>query len=114
MKSSERYRDKTYAGLLGKNIGIRLGAPVEPTIWTYERIRRFYGEIEGYVKPFINFAADDDINGPFYFLRALDDAGIHETLDPRLWERRGSTIPVRGWVCSGGEDMAYPLNIRRT
>ena len=83
MKSSERYQEKTYAGLLGKNIGIRLGAPVEPTIWTYERIRRFYGEIKGYVKPFINFAADDDINGPFYFLRALDDAGIHEYLDPQ-------------------------------
>lgn len=83
MQQSERYREKTYAGLLGKNIGIRLGAPVEPTIWTYERIKRFYGEIQGYVKPFINFAADDDINGPFYFLRALDDAGLHEFLNPQ-------------------------------
>lgn len=57
------------------NIGIRLGAPVEPTIWTYERIKNTYGEITDYVKEFKNFAADDDANGPFYFLRALyDDA----------------------------------------
>lgn len=65
--------EKTYAGFLGMNIGIRLGAPVEPSLWTYERINRFYGDITDYVKPFINFAADDDVNGPVYFLRALED-----------------------------------------
>ena len=32
------------------NIGIRLGALVEPTIWTYDRIRNTYGEITDYVK----------------------------------------------------------------
>ncbi|GAB6109424.1 ADP-ribosylglycohydrolase family protein [Fusibacter bizertensis] len=67
------YLEKTYAGFLGMNIGIRLGAPVEPTAWTSERIQRFYGEITDYVKPFKNFAADDDVNGPVYFLRALYD-----------------------------------------
>ncbi|MGJ4849463.1 ADP-ribosylglycohydrolase family protein [Bacillota bacterium Meth-B3] len=65
--------EKIYAGFLGMNIGIRLGAPVEPTIWTYERIQRTYGEITGYVKDFNNFAADDDANGPVFFLRALYD-----------------------------------------
>ena len=55
------------------NIGIRLGAPVEPTVWTYERIQHYYGEITDYVKSFKNFAADDDANGPVYFLRALMD-----------------------------------------
>ncbi|URN92987.1 MAG: ADP-ribosylglycohydrolase family protein [Candidatus Pristimantibacillus lignocellulolyticus] len=69
------YLEKIYAGYLGMNIGIRLGAPVEPTIWSYERILNTYGDITDYVKPFKNFAADDDANGPFYFLRALyDDA----------------------------------------
>ena len=53
-----------YSGFLGMNIGIRLGAPVEPTIWTYDRIRNTYGEITDYVKEFKNFAADDDANGP--------------------------------------------------
>jgi len=65
--------EKIYAGFLGMNIGIRLGAPVEPTVWTYERIQHYYGEITDYVKSFKNFAADDDANGPVYFLRALKD-----------------------------------------
>ncbi len=69
----EHYLEKVYAGLLGLNIGIRLGAPVEPPAWTFERIEKIYGEISGYIKPYKNFAADDDMNGPYYFLRALDD-----------------------------------------
>ena len=52
--------EKIYAGFLGMNIGIRLGALVESTVWTYERIRYYYGEIIDYVKLFKNFAADDD------------------------------------------------------
>ncbi|WNR45422.1 ADP-ribosylglycohydrolase family protein [Paenibacillus roseipurpureus] len=71
------------------NIGIRLGAPVEPTIWTYERIKNTYGEITDYVKDYINFAADDDANGPFYFLRALYDDAKDRDITPndvaRAW-----------------------------
>ncbi len=70
--------EKLYAGFLGMNIGIRIGAPVEPSFWTYERIRNVYGDITGYIKPFSHFAADDDVNGPVYFLRALDDNGGKE------------------------------------
>ena len=33
------YLARVYAGFLGMNVGIRLGAPVEPTIWTYKRIK---------------------------------------------------------------------------
>ncbi len=69
----EQYVEKVYAGFLGMNIGIRLGAPVEPAIWSYERIRDTYGDIRGYVKDYKHFAADDDANGPVFFLRALDD-----------------------------------------
>lgn len=68
--------DKIYAGFLGMNIGIRLGAPVEPVAWDYERIKSVYGEIDGYLKNYKNFAADDDVNGPVYFLRALTDGGV--------------------------------------
>ncbi len=64
---------KIYGGFLGMNAGIRLGAPVEPSIWTCERIARTYGDIHGYVKDYKHFAADDDANGPVFFLRALDD-----------------------------------------
>lgn len=45
------YLNRVYAGFLGMNIGIRLGAPVEPTIWSYERILKTYGDITDYVKP---------------------------------------------------------------
>ncbi len=76
------YLDRVYAGFLGMNIGIRLGAPVEPTIWSYERIQKTYGDITAYVKDYKNFAADDDANGPFYFLRALYDKPAGEKLTP--------------------------------
>lgn len=68
------YLQKVYAGFLGMNIGIRLGAPVESGVWTYERIRDTYGEVKDYVKQYKKFAADDDVNGPVYFLRALKDS----------------------------------------
>ena len=70
--------EKLYGGFLGMNVGIRLGAPVEPAIWTVERIARTYGDIRGYVKEYKHFAADDDTNGPVFFLRALDDNGGKE------------------------------------
>ena len=83
------YVEKIYAGYLGMNIGIRLGAPVEPTIWTYERIQNTYGDITGYIKEFKNFAADDDANGPYYFLRALYDDAVDRDITPndvaRAW-----------------------------
>lgn len=79
----DNYLEKVYAGFLGMNIGIRLGAPVEPTLWTYERIYETYGEITDYVKQFKNFAADDDANGPVYFLRALLDDAKDRPLQPR-------------------------------
>jgi ADP-ribosylglycohydrolase len=71
--------DRIYSGFLGKAIGVRLGAPVEPTIWSYERIRDTYGEVTQYLRDFKNFAADDDTNGPVYFIRALRDYGLNAT-----------------------------------
>lgn len=69
------YLKKVYSGFLGMNIGVRLGAPVESKVWTYERIKEVYGNIRGYIREYKNFAADDDVNGPVFFIRALyDDA----------------------------------------
>ena len=65
------YLERVYAGFLGKNVGIRLGAPVEPAIWTFQRIQEIYGDVTSYLKPYRTFAADDDANGPFYFIRPL-------------------------------------------
>lgn len=67
----ELYLEKIYAGWLAKIIGIRLGAPVEG--WTYEMIKNVYGELNHYPVDYKEFAADDDSNGPLFFLRALED-----------------------------------------
>lgn len=79
MLSNSDIVHRIYSGFLGKAIGVRLGAPVEPTIWSYERIRDTYGEITGYLRDFKTFAADDDTNGPVYFIRAMRDYQLRPT-----------------------------------
>lgn len=71
MKIPQDYFERVYAGWLGKIIGIRLGAPIEG--WTYEKIKNAYGELDGYPVNYRQFAADDDSNGPLFFIRALED-----------------------------------------
>lgn len=68
-KIPSNYFDRLYAGWLAKIIGIRLGAPIEG--WDYEKIKRTYGELVNYPVDYDDFAADDDSNGPLFFLRAL-------------------------------------------
>ncbi|SDO49576.1 ADP-ribosylglycohydrolase [Paenibacillus sp. yr247] len=113
------YLEKVYAGYLGMNIGIRLGAPVEPTIWTYERIKNTYGEITDYVKEFKNFAADDDANGPYYFLRALYDDATDRDITPndvaRAWlnyTREGIGMFWWGGYGISTEHTAY-INLKK-
>lgn len=79
----EKQLERIYAGFLGMNAGIRLGAPVEPAAWDFQRIAQFCGDIRGYVRNYKNFAADDDVNGPVYFLRGLLDNGVHNELTPQ-------------------------------
>ncbi len=73
MTMKREYIEKIYAGWLGKIIGIRMGAPVEG--WSYEQIKNIYGKLNGYPVDYKEFAADDDSNGPLFFLRALEDCG---------------------------------------
>lgn len=68
---NEQILEKIYAGFLGKCFGVRLGAPVEPQIWDYKKIREIYGDIDHYTKYYKTFAADDDTNGPVFFHRQL-------------------------------------------
>ncbi|MBI4921296.1 MAG: ADP-ribosylglycohydrolase family protein [Devosia nanyangense] len=86
MNTSDIY-ERIYAGFIAKAIGVRLGAPVEPTIWTLERIQKTYGEVTQYLHDFKNFAADDDTNGPVYFIRVLRDCGLEFTAEQegRTW-----------------------------
>ncbi|PLR89146.1 ADP-ribosylglycohydrolase family protein [Bacillus sp. T33-2] len=102
------YVEKVYAGFLGMNAGIRLGAPVEPREWTAERIQRIFGDVKGYVKDYKNFAADDDANGPVFFIRALYDDAQNRDLQPgdvgKAWLnycREGI-----GMIWWGGEDVS--------
>lgn len=72
----DEYLERTYAGVLGKIIGVYLGRPFEQ--WSYERIAATLGEITYYVHE--RFGApliltDDDISGTFAFVRALSDYG---------------------------------------
>lgn len=41
--------EKLYAGLIGMDAGMRLGAPVENPFWTYERLQSYYGDIRGII-----------------------------------------------------------------
>ena len=66
------YIERCYAGWLGKVIGVRHGAPIEG--WSYAKINKLLGEVTDYPVDYRDFAADDDTNGPLFFLRALTDS----------------------------------------
>lgn len=79
MRIPADYVERCYAGWLGKIVGVRLGAPIEG--WTYDKIRRVLGEnVYDYIVDYNDFAADDDTNGPMFFLRALEDYVCSEEL----------------------------------
>lgn len=72
MLSRDNYKEylyKVYSSWLGKIIGIRLGAPVEG--WDYLKIKEKYNGKHGYLLDYGIFAADDDSNGPLFFVRSL-------------------------------------------
>jgi ADP-ribosylglycohydrolase len=115
----ENYLEKVYAGFLGMNVGIRLGAPLEPVEWTYERIQQVYGDINGYVKDYNTFSADDDVNGPVLFIRALYDDAKDRELTPqdvgRAWlnySRDGIGMFWWGGEGISTEHTAY-LNLKK-
>ncbi len=74
----KEYIDKIYAAWVAKNVGIRFGAPIEG--WSYERIANLYDDLTDYPAKYKEFAADDDANGPLFFIRALEDKPKDEAL----------------------------------
>ena len=71
---STAYREKVYAGVLGKVIGVYLGRPFEG--WHYNQIQQRLGDINYYVHDQLNvplIVTDDDISGTFTFLRSIAD-----------------------------------------
>lgn len=108
----ENYKERIYAGLLGKAIGVRLGAPLETANWTKERIKESFGQLNGYIKDSKRFAADDDTNGPIFFSRALYDYGKPLTYEKisQTWfnyTRDGQGMFWWGGVGVSSEDTAY-------
>lgn len=84
MNIPQDYIERTYAGVLGKIIGVYLGRPFEG--WLYDQIMTELGEIKGYVHDRLNMpliVTDDDISGTFTFLRALPDYGNIPDLTPQ-------------------------------
>ena len=72
--AQDEFANKTYAGILGKIIGVYLGRAVEG--WSYQAITETFGEIDYYVNDKVNWPLvipDDDISGTFLFYRALED-----------------------------------------
>lgn len=110
------YIERLYAAWYGKAIGVRYGAPIEG--WTAKAIEKIYGELDGYpVKYQKNFAADDDTNGPIFFLRALEDYGLEATAADigKTW--RNYALEGKGFFWWGGygkstEHTAY-LNLKQ-
>lgn len=70
----ENFEELTYAGVLGKIIGVYIGRPFEN--WTNEAIEAKFGQINRYVHTCVDqplIVADDDITGTFMFAHALAD-----------------------------------------
>lgn len=115
---NDRWIEKIYAGFLGMDAGMRLGAPVENPWWTYERLRDYFGDIRGYLREYKTHPADDDINGPVIFLRALLDNGgldFTEQMAGETWLNYARC--GRGMFWWGGEGVstehrAY-MNLKR-
>ena len=111
--------EKLYAGLIGMDAGMRLGAPVENPLWTYERLQSYYGDIRGYLREQRYYTADDDVNGPLIFVRALADNAMPETLTSEAvgetwlnYTRRGMGMFWWGGEDASTEHRAY-MNLRR-
>jgi len=115
MIEAQVYRERVYAGVLGKIIGVYVGRPFEG--WTHQQILARLGEVRYYLherlgKPLI--VADDDISGTFGFLRAMPDCGNSLGLTPAqigdTWLNyliEGKTILWWGGLGMSTEHTAY-------
>ncbi len=105
------YVERVYAGWLGKIMGVRHGAPVEG--WSSRDIEHIFGELDGFVLDVDVFEPDDDINGPLFFLRALEDERAGEDITPAQMARAWTNYPPceHGffWWPGYGKPTAYHL-----
>lgn len=103
VENFDEYREKVYAGVLGKIIGVYLGRPFEG--WSHERIIKELGEVWYYVHEKLKsllIVTDDDISGTFTFLRALDD-------NPEIGSEISSELIGEAWLNYIIEDTTVQL-----
>lgn len=100
------YRERVYAGWLGKCIGVRLGAPVEN--WTAKEIADNLGEIEDFLPlpPGKIFKPDDDTAMPMVLIRALEDFGVNVTAEQIGDTKLNYLADQRGTIWWGGYGVA--------
>ena len=104
MDFMDAYR-RIYASWLGKCIGVRLGSPIEN--WTWEQIRKTYAPIHGYTTDYGQYAADDDLNGPLFFVRAMEDHTIEEVTPEDMGSNMLNVVaPLHGFYWWGGPGIA--------
>ncbi len=110
------YRDRVYAGWLGKCIGVHFGGPLES--WTYQDISTNLGEVTDYLQPPGEvFKPDDDLIMPLVMMDAMKDSDTPDDISAKTigetWLKFLST--ERGSIWRGGygassEHTAY-LNL---
>lgn len=96
---------RIYASWLGKNIGIRLGAPIES--WTGPEVRKCYQPITDYLTDYSQFAADDDANGPLFFADVMKYHSIDNVTAQDMASNLLNVVPYeKGFFWWGGKGIS--------
>lgn len=99
------YYARIYASWLGKLIGIRLGAPIEN--WLGKDVRKMYHPIKEYTVDYGQFAADDDANGPLFFVGVMEDKDLDTVTVQDMQEHLLNVVPDHnGFFWWGGKGIS--------
>ena len=99
------YYKRIYASWLGKLIGIRLGAPIEN--WLGKDVRRMYHPIQNYTVDYGQFAADDDANGPLFFVSVMEKYDLNTITTKAMGEHLLNVVGDHtGFFWWGGKGIA--------
>ena len=96
---------RIYAAWLGKNIGIRLGAPIES--WSGPEVRKCYQPITDYLTDYSQFAADDDANGPLFFADVMKYYSVNDVTAQDMANNLLNVVPYeKGFFWWGGKGIS--------
>ena len=96
---------RIYAAWLGKNIGIRLGAPIES--WSGPEVRKCYQPVTDYLTDYSQFAADDDANGPLFFADVMKYHSVDDVTAQDMANNLLNVVPYeKGFFWWGGKGIS--------